>query len=67
MIMRTDHGDDLRTYRILDSHGQLIGRVRAPRDQPALGPGAGTVFLVRDRNPGFAARPARALPADYRD
>ena len=66
MIMRTDHGDDSRTYRILDSHGQLIGRVWAPRDQPALGPGAGTVLLVRDRNPGFAPRPTRALPADWR-
>jgi hypothetical protein len=65
--MPTDDGDDSRTYRILDSHGQVIGRVSAPRDQPALGPGAGTVLLVRDRNPGFAPRPARALPADCRD
>jgi hypothetical protein len=67
MIMRIDHGDDSRTYRILDSQGQLIGRVWAPRDQPALGPGAGTVLLVRDRDPGFAARPGRALPPDCRD
>ncbi len=67
MIMRTDQGDDSRTYRILDSHGQLIGRVWAPRDQPALGPGAGTVLLLRDRTPGFAVRPGRALPANCRD
>jgi hypothetical protein len=67
MIMRTDHNDDSRTYRILDCRGQLIGRVWAPRDEPALGPGAGTVLLMRDRNPSLAARPARALPGDCRD
>ena len=58
MIMRTDHGDDSRTYRILDSHGRLIGRVWAPRDQPTLGPGAGTVLLLRDCPPVRLTTPA---------
>jgi hypothetical protein len=57
--MRTDDGDQPPTYRILDSHGRLIGCVRVPSGGPPLGRGAGTVLLVRERQtspPGACLR-----------
>jgi hypothetical protein len=54
MIMRTNDTDESASYRILDSNGRLLGRVQAPEGPPSLGPGAGTVLLVRER---VAARP----------
>ncbi len=52
--MRTNDTDESASYRILDSNGRLLGRVQAPEGPPSLGPGAGTVLLVRER---VAARP----------
>ncbi|HEY8105975.1 MAG TPA: hypothetical protein VIE46_07685 [Gemmatimonadales bacterium] len=48
MIMRTTNTDDATDYRMLDSNGRLLGRVQAPEGPPSLGPGAGTVLLLRD-------------------
>ena len=63
--MRCDDADRPATYRILDHQGRLIGRVRAPQGQPSLGRGAGTVLLVRERNPGPACGRERARPPGY--
>jgi len=54
--MRCDEGDQPPTYRVLDNQGRLIGRVRLSRGQLPLGRGAGTVLLVRERNPVLATR-----------
>ena len=52
--MRTNDADESAGYRILDTNGRLLGRVQAPDGPPSLGPGAGTVLLVREPVP---ARP----------
>jgi hypothetical protein len=46
MVMLTA-AEPVRVYRVLDNAGQAIGEVIQPRSRPALGPGAGTVLLVR--------------------
>jgi hypothetical protein len=46
MVMLTAAGP-VMVYRVLDKAGQAIGEVIQPRSRPALGPGAGTVLLVR--------------------
>ena len=48
MIMRTKSTDESTDYRILDGDGRLLGRVQAPEGPPSLGPGAGTVLLLRE-------------------
>jgi hypothetical protein len=66
--MRTDAGEQGLIYRILDSQGGMIGRVRVPQGQPSLGRGAGTVLLLRDRNPApatLAGRRSGGMPAVY--
>jgi hypothetical protein len=58
MIMRTTNTDDSADYRILDSDGRLLGRVLASEGPPSLGPGAGTVLLLRERPPARPLAPA---------
>ncbi len=57
--MRTNDADESASYRILDTNGWLLGRVQAPEGPPSLGPGAGTVLLVREPVP---ARPRGHCP-----
>jgi hypothetical protein len=58
MIMRTTSTDESTEYRILDSNGRLLGRVQAPEGPPSLGPGAGTVLLLRECLPAGGLAPA---------
>jgi hypothetical protein len=45
--METNNRSKPISYRILDANGRVVGRVETQRP-PALGPGAGTVLLLRD-------------------
>lgn len=58
MIMRTTNSDDSTDYRILDSNGRLLGRVQASEGPLSLGPGAGTVLLLRECPPARPVAPA---------
>jgi hypothetical protein len=65
MVMLTA-AEPVRVYRVLDRTGQAIGEVVEPRSRPELGPGAGTVLLLRPsvfsstRHPAPSAGPQAA-------
>jgi hypothetical protein len=47
--MGTRRSEEPTSYRILDTDGRVLGRVQSPVGLPPLGPGAGTILLLRDR------------------
>jgi hypothetical protein len=49
-----------RVFRVLDREGRAIGEVVQPRSARVVGPGAGTVLLVRDRQDEIQRRTAGA-------
>jgi hypothetical protein len=50
----------VRVFRVLDREGRAIGEVVQPRSARVVGPGAGTVLLVRDRQDEIQRRTAGA-------
>lgn len=50
----------VRVFRVFDREGQAIGEVVQPTSARVVGPGAGTVLLVRE--PGDSARRGSAGP-----